>query len=422
MTKQQRKYLINIALLIAVTALALFFVLKDDPTAIFEAIAKADYRYLILAGALMLVSFAIDGLILTILARLYNRKYKYYKGFCNGMIGTFFNGITPSSSGGQFVQAFTFSKQGIKITNAASILFMQFIVHQIVIVLYGILTFAFKFSEMSAISGTFNLFGFEFNVIGLSILGFVINALVIVGLFSLAFSKKIHKLIVNSGVNLLAKMKIIKDPEQKRIDINTKVETFRIEFKRLSSNIKILLVVIALKFVQLTILYSIPFVMGMALEINMTHNLFEGISLASFVSMVTSMVPIPGASGGAELVFTVMFRQFFDGTIPTVNAVNLLWRGFTFYFGLFLGAIVFFSYHESPKQEAYRANTRTMLELEIINLAEYRKNKTNEKEVKIEPIREDQIEDHFKKLKEDLKDQLHENELAVKREDEEKKK
>ena len=46
------------------------------------------------------------------------------QGFKNAISGTFFNGITPFSSGGQFAQVYIFNRQGISPTNSASILLM----------------------------------------------------------------------------------------------------------------------------------------------------------------------------------------------------------------------------------------------------------------------------------------------------------
>jgi len=116
-TKTARKYMIYITMMVIVSALAVYFVMKNDPGAVIDAIAKCNVGWVLGAFAVIISSFLIEGLILTILARMYKPKYPFYKGVLNTMIGIFFSGITPSNSGGQFVQAYTFSKQGIKITN-----------------------------------------------------------------------------------------------------------------------------------------------------------------------------------------------------------------------------------------------------------------------------------------------------------------
>ena len=234
-SKQQWKYIFNISILVLVTITAFAFILKDNPKEIFKMLSRCDIKYLFISIGIMILVYLTEGLILTIFARLYRRDYPYYKGVLNCLIGVFFSGITPSNSGGQFAQAYTFSKQKIKVTNAASILFMHFIVYQIVLVVFGAFVMIFKFGEMRKITTAINILGINFDIISLSVIGFVCNCLVIVGLFFLALSEWCHRIVIKYGVSLAHKFHIIKDKEKKILEINTKVETFRIEFKRLVS-------------------------------------------------------------------------------------------------------------------------------------------------------------------------------------------
>ena len=100
MNKQVKKYILNIVILLLVTALSLFFVLKDDAKSVFEALKQANVYYVLACIGLILITYFIEAIILFILARLYKRNYKYIQSFFNFMIGRFFAGITPSASGG----------------------------------------------------------------------------------------------------------------------------------------------------------------------------------------------------------------------------------------------------------------------------------------------------------------------------------
>ena len=122
MNKNSKKYIIYIAILLIVTVLAVYFVVKQDPKSVIDAILNCNVPWLIVSILAVVIYFLVEGIILMILTRMYKRKYPYVKAILNTMIGTFFSNITPSSSGGQFAQAYTFSKQGVKVTNAASIL------------------------------------------------------------------------------------------------------------------------------------------------------------------------------------------------------------------------------------------------------------------------------------------------------------
>ena len=62
--------------------------------------------------------------------------------------------------------------------------------------------------------------------------------------------------------------------------------------------------------VRLTLLFSLPFLVGLALHIPLEWpQMLDVIALSSFVTMANSFIPIPGASGGTEVVFNLLFSQ-----------------------------------------------------------------------------------------------------------------
>lgn len=420
MSKNVKKYIIYIVILLAVTALAMYFILKQDPQAVFDAILKCDIPWLLLGLGMVILYFLIEGLILTILARMYRRKYPYYKGLLNTFIGSFFSNITPSSSGGQFAQAYTFSKQGVKVTNAASILFMHFILYQIVMVLFSLVIFVFKYNALESMSAHIKIFGYDFSMITIALLGFAVNVWVIVGLFLLAYSEKLHQIALKRGARLFKFFKI-KNPEERVLQLNTKVETFRLEFKRLIQNWPVLLTTSFLLLLRIIVINSTPYFIArsMGLEFSSSNelvNLIDTTSMTWLVSSVTTMVPIPGGSGGAELIFQHMFGGSFfkNATSSDISALVLLWRSITFYFSLIVGFIVFIVYRESPKKESFlHGDNKTLLEIGVINLDNERRKTLVMNEYVEEEVSIEDIEKRFKSLKEDLKIQLNINEDIV---------
>lgn len=424
MTKSSKKYIVYISILVVVTALAVFFVLKQDPKSVINVILNCNIGWLLVSILGVVFYFLVEGIILMILTRMYKRKYSYFKSILNTMIGTFFSNITPSSSGGQFAQAYTFSKQGVKVTNAASILFMHFILYQIVMVLFSLFILVFKYNDLSMTTAKINLFGVNFSLISISLIGFVINTFVIVALFLLAFSERLHQFIVTKGIDFLHKIKIVKDKKEQAIKINTKVETFRLEFKRLTQNWPVLLITSILFLIKLIIISSIPYFLAksMGLEFSSTNefiNIVDTTSMTWLVSSITQMVPIPGGSGGAELVFQNMFGGTFfkNATNADISALILLWRSVTFYLGLIIGFIVFISYRESPKKESFlHGDNKTLLELQVINLENERRKTLVLNEYVEEELSIEDIEKRFLSLKKDLQDKLNKNEELINRE------
>lgn len=426
LSKQTKKYILNISIMVIVTAIAMFFIFKDNPKEVIQNLQNCNLLFLGIALLIMLGFYLVEGLILTVLARMYKRDYPYYKGCLNCMIGAFFSGITPSNSGGQFVQAYTFSKQGIKITNAASILLMHFIVYQIVSVIFSAGILIFKFEELRSFTLAINIFGFKFEILSLAVIGFAINTLMILGLLFAAFSKKLHSFITTTGVSIMYKLHLCKNKEQKSIELNAKFESFRIELKRLMQNANVLIVTVLLFLIKMILYNVIPFFIALSLGVgfsseNTFMNIVNCTSMSLFSTTITAMVPIPGASGGAELVFKMLFNNFFVADSSKINAIILIWRSVTYYIGLLIGFVVFLLYHESPKKESLHGNEKTLLQLRIVALDNENKTlKLLDKE-ELEPTDEEylspeEIEERFKKLKDELSSQLKNNEESLEKE------
>lgn len=368
LTKQQKQYIFYVIMILVVSGLTIYFVTKDNFFDVIDTMKHAHIWAILIMVTLILAAFIIEGFVLTIFARFYNKKYKPHQGIFNGLIGTFFSAITPFSSGGQFVQAYTFSKQGVKVANSASILVMHFIVFQTSIVLYGAVAFIFGYDSVIKQMGNISIWGLSFSPILLSSVGFIINIFTIVSLFFLAYFKPLHRFILNTGVSLLAKIRIIKNPDKKRRDLTVQVATFRVELKRLMSNFPILILVIVLILAKMTLANSLPYFAGLAMGENLDGQYFNCLWSTSYLNMITCFIPIPGASGGAELAFQLLFGHIFSNQ-ASLSAANLLWRGISYYLGMLLGAVIFFSYHESPKKYVIRADTRTFIDLELVGLA-----------------------------------------------------
>ena len=117
----------------------------------------------------------------------------------------------------------------------------------------------------------------------------------------------------------------------------------------------------------------------------------------------------------------MLFNNFFVADSSKINAIILIWRSVTYYIGLLIGFVVFLLYHESPKKESLHGNEKTLLQLRIVALDNENKTlKLLDKE-ELEPTDEEylspeEIEERFKKLKDELSSQLKNNEESLEKE------
>ena len=352
--KKRWQYLFNTLFILIAAIVVGFLFLRDtnDRNLIFSSLKGADWRYLIIIVTVMFLFYAIDGLIVYIFARLYTTNYRWHRGLAVSFIGGFYEDITPTKNG-IFPKVKTLRKQKLKISSAASIIIMYTILAKIVLIGFGFFVMVFNFDMLVAQAEPISIFGLAIPVWVFSLIGFIYNAVVIFVLFLMTSWKTLHNFIIDIIIKVGYKLKLIKYPEEKKAKLKVNTENFRVELKRLRSNIPVTVLIIILFIVKYFLLYSIPYFAGSAIlgapmvYADGTTTFMDALSMNAFLEMITNLIPIPGNAGIAEYMFTRVYKQIY--IIPGgadientafLNSGNLLWRFSTFYFELIVGAFV----------------------------------------------------------------------------------
>ncbi|MCI2111756.1 MAG: flippase-like domain-containing protein [Bacilli bacterium] len=383
--KNKLKYIISVLVVIVMTGLSLAFsLLGGGVNEVFSAIGSANQLWLWVMIGMVFLIYVILAFIVLIFARLYTRHYKFHQAIANVMIGAFYSDVTPSASGGEVMQVFTLKKQGIDISSAASIMVMWFILYQTSLIIFDVIAFIFEGSSIMDITAKLNVLGGwapEVTMLPLIIIGFVVNLSVLGLLFLMSYSHHFHNFIMNNVLGFLHKIKLLKNLEKSRENLRVQVENFKIELKRLQTNIPVTILIVLLFLFMLLTRYSIPYVAGLALgaygeSYRFTFaSFFEGSFLSAFHQMVTGLIPLPGSAGVSELFFSVMFSDYYQATViggveirslaANLAAVQILWRFVTFYLVLFAGGLVTAFYKSRPKENYVYANRQTFVNLQL---------------------------------------------------------
>ena len=128
----------NTILLLFLTIIILYIILKDDLKEIILAIKNINYFYIIIAIILYFLSISINGYI-TYKSVNNKEKLSLKEAIKHKIITQFFNGITPFSSGGQPMEIYMLTQHGISSSKATSIIIQNFIFYQTALVIFGIL-------------------------------------------------------------------------------------------------------------------------------------------------------------------------------------------------------------------------------------------------------------------------------------------
>lgn len=343
--KINKQYLWNILLIISITCIAMYFSLRDNFQEIMDAIARMNPGMLVLVLCWGLLFTAVWGISYQILARRYVKTYSLKQGIVVSFVGTFFSGITPSSTGGQFGQLYVLKKQGIDYSDAASLLWADFIIYQTTMMIYVTILFALRFQHYANLSSWF----------WIVFAGYLVNLAVVVGLYTIALFPKFYIRLATWGVGVLGRMHILKHPEQTLANAEAQMTNFTREIKKLSKDQKVIFQCMIVNFLRLTLYFSLPFIIANGLNIHLPlSNLVDCLTLSSFVTMANSFIPLPGAAGGTEVVFSLLYSRMLGSL---TGAVMLLWRMSTYYIPVIAGALIFifFKNHSDHEKELARS-------------------------------------------------------------------
>ena len=350
--KKNRRGILNVLVLILFSVGIVVYFLKDDFFGVMETLKQAKWLIVFIAIGFQTIVFIFEALLWVVFARKYRVDYSFKEALQNAFIGHFFSYITPSATGGQFAQAYVFEKQNIKVENSSSLLVMEFIARELVLVIYCGITIIFKYNEFAHSLNSLNIFGLKIGFLWLAAFGFLTHFIGLGGIIFLSYSKLINR-FTKAIMGLLGKLKIIKHPDKEIQKIDSKIDMFRRELADISGNIKPFLSVCLFIAIRLTLIFICPFIVAIALGVQLVFiDIGTAIVLASYVYLITMFIPLPGGSGGAEAIFVLLFATFF-GTENLARSGMLIWRFITFYYPFIIGLIVVLSFNRKRKTQMF---------------------------------------------------------------------
>ncbi len=318
---------LNLLIIILAACIVVGVILfKFDIGELYHIVITANIKWMLLALGCMLCYCLFESGVLYCTANSIKRKLSFLKAFKTTMVGLLFNNLTPFQSGGQPMQAYYLTKESFKVGEASSILLMKFIVYQVSLIFYSTVLLSVRYRFFYERSG---------KLAALIGVGFLVNIAVVIALFLVGFLPKFTTKLVNGIIALLSKLHIIKDKEKSLENANHQIAGFHDGFRELTKQKWVLLQGVVVSCAQLTAFFLIPFCICMSLGVQV-GSILSIVAASAFVLMISSFIPLPGASGGAEGCFYLLFGIFIIN--PSLIAVALiLWRLITYYLPIIVG-------------------------------------------------------------------------------------
>jgi uncharacterized protein (TIRG00374 family) len=323
--KNVLKFLVTrvLPLSISVGILIYFCVSGHNLETLIKVFPKLNIFYLLLAIVAMFGYWVFDSLVFKELLEkgTFSSFFGYFK---LTMIGQYYNSITPFNSGGQPAQVLALSKKNISAGKSISKLSQKFFIFQLCTIFLSSLSIIFY-------SDTFKrkIVGFTF----FSTLGLIvqISSMLLIILLYILKNKMIH--VIFFMCNLLKKLKIIKNSEKLKDKIVGQL-TFLME-NNFSINCGVLVYVYS--FLQNICINSIPFFVAKAFGCP-GFPFLKMISAQIFITLISSINPLPGAAGSTENGFIKILSDFFIKS--NIAAAMILFRLINYYLVIVLGFII----------------------------------------------------------------------------------
>lgn len=316
----------NTILILIITIIVLYFILKDDFTSIVKAFGNIDIRYIIIAAIFYLLSIVFKGTANYLIVND-KKRVSLLESIKHNAIAQFFNGITPFETGGQPMEIYMLTEHGISTLKATNQIVQSFIFYQIALVLCGFFAVGYNYF--------FHIFP-KVSVLRLLVLaGFITNILVVLFLLLISISKKTTTKIVNFITKVLKKIRIKIDEKE----IEKKIEDYHKGFEEIKKRKGLTSIGILLNVGSLLCLYITPLFVVYGMHEFHQISVINTLTASAYVFLLCSFVPIPGSSGGIEYGFTQFFGNFIHSNI--ISAVLIIWRFITYYLGIIIGAFLF---------------------------------------------------------------------------------
>ena len=323
--KEIKKLIVEAVIFIAIMALTWNAVFSgQDLDEIMVALNEMSIPALLAAALLSIFFVSAEGYMIWYLLKGLGENNRLIRCVGYSFVGFFFSGITPSATGGQPMQLYCMKKDGNAMSNSSVVLMTVAVAYKAVLVTIGLGILLLCYRPLRELLGVY---------FWLYLLGLALNIIVVVILFLVMFTPRIIRGILQGGERLLVKCRLMKpdDTRQKRMDIF--IEEYQQALAFFKKNKGKLAWILAVTFFQRSSLFVLTYVVYLGLGLS-GSSAAEVILLQASVYVAVDMLPIPGAQGITELMYSAVFLPVF--TSAYLMPSMLITRGMNFYLPLLI--------------------------------------------------------------------------------------
>lgn len=346
--KKYLKGILNGLFLVALIALTLYFLLKDEELPqILDCIEAARNEYLYAGVVMVLIFVCSESVIIHYMMRTLNYKTKLTNCIRYSFIGFFFSCITPSATGGQPAQVYYMNKDGLDISVSSLVLMVVTVAYKGVLLILSGLAFVTEGDFIRSNLGSVRY---------ILLYGVIVNGAFILFLLVVIFKTSIVRRCAGAILHFLARIKIIRNEQETLEKLSISLDRYHEGAMYLKGHKLVFVNVIIITMVQRICLFAVTWLIYRSFGLRGT-SIWRIISFQTIISLSVDMLPLPGGIGASEASFMVMFDRIFGEEL--VLPGMLLSRGISYYLLVLVSGAVTFCAHLTSQKKTNKLGEST---------------------------------------------------------------
>lgn len=286
-----------------------------------EVFSDVNVPYLALSICALVAMIFLDSLKYLVIMHATNIKAGYGTALSVGLLGKYYDNITPFSSGGQPMQIIHLHKKGIGGGESSAIIFIKFAFNM---TMWLIICFFLMLLNRNVLTmRVADLMQRNLLFVG-GWIGFAVNCALPLLILSCVVFPKMTWAITRFVLKIGHKLHIVKDidgrMERGKKAVNAFVSAYVSMIKKPFHSVALGLLCIAEPFISMMLPYFVVVALGGSAVVPSVELMFEIMTLNVYAQMSAMIVPTPGNSGAVESVFML--------SIATLSSGALFWTVF----------------------------------------------------------------------------------------------
>lgn len=233
--------------------------------------------------------------------------------------GVFFGNLTPMMVGGTPAQIYRLTKAGQPVGEAGATQFTRYIVFQVGLVVWGAILLAVRLPFFTDLYGDMTL---------LCLFSFGGHVVLLTALFVVSLCPGFVTKLATWAIGFVERIGGESDRTRGWRDyVNNEIYSFSQHFKHAAAHLSSMGITMLVTMAQLAFFYMVPYFVLLAFG-NHDVDFLSCLAAGAFIQLLSSAVPLPGGTGGAEGGFALFLGHFFGAS---ATAGYLVWRLITFF-------------------------------------------------------------------------------------------